>query len=93
MPLPHNFKRYTFAICFGISIFPFVALNLAMYLWALQCCDGHSIAEAGFPIKWYVTGWVFRGVMWEAFFANALVALIVSLISAKILKSVFQPIG
>lgn len=91
MPLPIKLSRHVFAICFGISLLPFVALNLAMYISARQCCDGDSVMEAGFPIAWYITGWVFRGVIWNALILDAAIALIASLISGKILKTVFQP--
>lgn len=91
MPLPLKLERYTFAICFVISLFPFVVLNLFMYIAALNCCEGDSVMEAGFPLKWYITGWVFRGVLWNAFVTDVIIALVASLISAKILKSVFQP--
>ena len=85
-------RRHAFAVCFGISLFPFVVLNLAMYISAVRS-DSHSVTEAGFPIKWYITGWVFRGVLWNAFVFDVVLALIASLVSARILKSVFQPDG
>lgn len=93
MPLPFKLKRYTFPICFGISLLPFVALNVAMYVSALYCCEGDSVMEAGFPLKWYVTGWVFRGVLWNAFVVDVVLAVVASLVSAKILTSVFRPAG
>ena len=91
MPLPPKFKRYTFAICFGISLFPFVALNLTMYIAAINCCKGQDTAmEVGFPLKWYVGGWG-PGMIGESFVLNVMLALTASVISARILKSVLQP--
>jgi len=91
MPLPRKFKRYTFAICFGISIFPLVALNLITYIAAINCCRGHDSAmEAGFPLKWYVGGWG-PGMIWEPFVLDVMLALTASVISARILKSILQP--
>lgn len=91
MPLPRKFKRYTFAICFCISLFPFVALNLTMYIAAANCCKGNDAAmEVGFPLNWYVGGWG-PGMMWEPFVLDVMLALSASVISARILKSVLQP--
>ncbi|HEU4508252.1 MAG TPA: hypothetical protein VFR78_08450 [Pyrinomonadaceae bacterium] len=91
MPLPLKLKRYTFAICFGISVLPFVALNLVMYIAAAYGSNGHSATEAGFPLKWYVSNWVFRGVIWEAFVIDVMLVFTVAAISAKILKSILHP--
>ena len=84
-------KRYTFAVCFGISVLPFVALNLVMYIFAAYWSSGHSATEAGFPLKWYASNWVFRGVIWDAFVFNVMLVFTASAISAKILKSTFHP--
>jgi hypothetical protein len=91
MPLPRKFKRHTFAICFGISLFPFVAINSAMYIAAINCCSGDGVMDAGFPLKWYVGSWVDIGVIWEAFVLDVMLALTASVISAKILKLILQP--
>jgi hypothetical protein len=90
MPLPRKFKPYTFAIGFGISMVPFVALNLSMYIAAVNCCAGDAAMEAGFPLKWYVGGWG-PGMMWEPFVLDVMLALTASVISARILKPVLQP--
>jgi len=91
MPLPSKFKRYTFAICFGISLLPFVALNLAAYILAIHCCNGDTAIEAGFPLKWYVQNWMAQGVIWDAFVLDVMLALTASAISAKILKPILDP--
>jgi len=91
MPLPSKLKRYTFAICFGISLFPFVALNVAIYLLASSLGGCVFVVEVGFPLKWYVSNWNFQGVVWDAFVFDVMLVVTASLISAKILKSVLQP--
>jgi hypothetical protein len=92
MPLPLKFKRYTFAICFGISFFPFVAFNLLIYFLAVHFCKGDTVMEGGFPLKWYVCGWVGPGVIWDALFFDLMLAIAVSFISAKILKPILEPV-
>ena len=91
MPLPNKFKRYTFAVGFGISLFPFVAMNLTMYIFAVNWCTCDTVTEAGFPLNWYACNWVFQGVIWDAFVFNVMLVLTASVISAKILKSILQP--
>jgi ABC-type spermidine/putrescine transport system permease subunit II len=91
MPLPPRCKGYTFAICFGISLFPFVAINLALYVAALNCCSGCAATEVGFPVQWYEVTWVREGVIWEAFVLDLMLALTASAISARILKPILQP--
>ena len=49
--------------------------------------------EAGFPIRWYVTGWLPTRFHLEPFLADVVIAVGASLIGAKILKSVFEPRG
>ena len=71
-------------------MFPFVAINLAMYIAAINCCSGDFAMETGFPLRWYVGGWG-PGMIWESFVLDILLALTASFISARILKSVFQP--
>ena len=93
MPLPRRFKRYTFAICFGISLFPFVALNLLTSLLAAHFCTCDLVTEAGFPLKWYVCGWaVAPSVIWDAFVFDLMLAIAVSFISAQILKPILEPV-
>ena len=92
MPLPRKFKRHTFAICFGISLFPFVAFNLLVYMF-VHCGESCSIIEIGFPFRWYVAcAWTGENMNWEAFVLNIKLALTASLISAKILKPTLEPI-
>jgi hypothetical protein len=91
MSLPRRFKVYTFAVCFGISLFPFVAINLLMYTAALRWSNCDTVVAAGFPIKWYVAAWLGGGMIWDAFVLNVMLALTASVISARILRPIFQP--
>jgi hypothetical protein len=85
-------KRHPFIIYFAISFLPFLALNLLGYLAASRCCEGDSYIEVGFPFIWYRNGWVvLPRVMWNGLVEDMLIAVGASLVSAKILKSVFQP--
>ena len=86
-------RRYTFLIFFAVSLLPWVAVNLWGYLAALRCCEGDSIMPVGFPAVFYTAGsWVAPGgIMWDGLAVNALFAIGVSLVSAKILRSVFRP--
>ena len=88
MPLPLKLKRYTFAVCFGISVLPFVALNLVLYILAVYRSNGHFAIKTGFPLKWYGS---FQGVIWDAFVFDVMLVFTASAISAKILKPIFQP--
>ena len=72
---------------------PFVAVNLWGYIDARNCCKGDTVTDAGFPFVFYTTSWLIgsRQVMWDGVIADALFAIGVSAISARILQSVFQP--
>ena len=91
MPLPLKLKRYTFLICFAVVFLPFLALNLVSYIAARNCCEGDSIMEAGFPLTWWISGWAPPRIIWNAFIADLLLAIVASVIGAKVLTSVFQP--
>ena len=52
-------------------------------------CD--TVVAAGFPIKWYVAAWLGGGMIWDAFVLNVMLALTASVISARILRPIFQP--
>ena len=71
-------------------MFPFVTINLAMYIAAVHCCTADAAMEVGFPLKWYVGGWG-PGMIWEPFVLDIMLALTASVISAAILKSILQP--
>ena len=62
-----------------------------MYILAVNWCTGHTVTEAGFPLKWYACNWVFEGVIWDAFVFDVVFVLTACVISAKILKSILQP--
>ena len=68
-----------------------MAINLAIFLLAVNwgVCD--CAIEVGFPLKWYVSNWTAQGAIWDAFVFDVMLVVTVSLIIAKILKSVFQP--
>ena len=93
MPLTQFFKRHLFLICFAISVAPFVGLNLYGFIDAYNCCQGDTFADTGFPLVWYTTGGfvVPRHVIWNAVILNIIIVAIVGLVSARILRSVFQP--
>lgn len=88
-------RRLTFLVCFAVSLLPWVAVNLSGYLGALRCCEGDGIMPVGLPAVFYTGGgWSLPGgIMWDALAVNALCATGVSLVSARILQSVFRPAG
>ena len=83
-------KRYPFLIGFGGSMLFFVAVNLWAYTGAVTSRGGHGIIEAGFPLRWYITGYV-SGVVWDALATNVSIALTASLIAGIVIKPVFRP--
>ena len=88
-------KRHVFLFCFLISLFPFVAINVAAFIVTSRCCEGDSYMESGFPLYWYTEGGFVEHprFLWNALAADVIIAVGASLISAKILKSVFRPNG
>lgn len=86
-------KRHGFITGFVVSILPLLAVNLAGYVAASECCEGDSYMEAGFPVRWYTTGGFVAPphIIWEALIVNALIVVGVSYAGGRILRSVFQP--
>jgi hypothetical protein len=86
-------RRYTFLLCFAVSLLPWVAINLWGYIAALRCCEGDTVMPVGFPAEFYTAGsWVLPDrIMWDGLAVNAMFAIGISLVSAKILQSVFRP--
>jgi hypothetical protein len=83
-------KRFPFLIGFTGSMLFFIAVNLWAYIGAVSSRGGHGIIEAGFPLKWYLTGYG-SGVIWDALTTNASIALTASLIAGIVIKPVFRP--
>jgi hypothetical protein len=72
-----------------------VAINLFLFIVTSRCCEGDSYTESGFPLHWHIEGGFVEHprFLWNMLAANVIIAVVASLISAKILKSVFQPSG
>jgi hypothetical protein len=84
-------RRHTFLICFVVTFLLLFGINLVSYLVALQCCDGDSYMNAGFPLAWYTTGGfvALPHVLWNGLVADLIIAIGASYVTTKILRSVF----
>ena len=70
----------------------FLAVNIYAYLGALGNRGGHSVTEAGFPFRWYSTGWVSEPYIdWDALSLNVSIALVTSLVAGIVIRPVFHP--
>jgi hypothetical protein len=85
-------KRFPILIGFAGSMLFFLAVNLYACLVALGNRGGHSVAEAGFPFRWYTTGWVAEPhIDWDALSLNVSVALVTGLVAGIVIRPVFHP--
>lgn len=79
-------------IGFTGSILFFSAVNMYAYLGALGGRDGDGVTEAGFPLRWFSTGWVSEPyIIWDALATDVLIALVTSFIAGIVIKPVFRP--
>ena len=70
----------------------FLGVNMYAYLGALGNRDGDGVTEAGFPLRWYSTGWASEPyLIWGALATDVLIALVTSLTAGIVLKPVFRP--
>jgi hypothetical protein len=83
-------KRHPFLIGFAGSMLFFVAVNLWAYAGAVSGRGVHGIIVAGFPLRWYVTGYG-SGVIWDALATDVSIALTASLIAGIVIKPIFRP--
>ena len=86
------FKRFPFLIGFTGSALFFLGVNLYAYFGAMSTRGGDSVTEAGFPFRWYSTGWVSEPyVIWNALAVDVLIAIVASIIAGIVIRPVFWP--